>query len=119
MESTRHMETHTKTRLAQTGVKLAALLSKVHDPNKVGFGPSCKLIKCTKASSWCSNGSLIYALAETCKTSLFNASFNAFILELVIGPFRSCNRYLLVFVGWSTSIMVTVVTHFWVLIKKN
>jgi hypothetical protein len=46
-------------------------------------------------------------LAETCKTSLFNTSFNVFILDLVIGPFRTCNRYLLVFVGWSTSIMVT------------
>ena len=51
MESTRHMETHTKTRLTQTSVKLATLLSKVYGPNKVGFGPSCKLIKCTKAFS--------------------------------------------------------------------
>jgi hypothetical protein len=106
MESTRHIEIYTKTRLAQTSVKLAALLSKVYGPNKVEFGPSCKLIKCTKAFSWCSNKSLISTLAETCKTSLFNASFNAFILDLVIDPFRTCNRYLLVFVGWSTSIMV-------------
>jgi len=74
---------------------------------KMGFDTSCKLIKWAKASSWCSNGSLISALAETCKTSLFNTSFNVFILDLVIGPFRTCNRYLLVFVGWSTSIMVT------------
>jgi hypothetical protein len=71
------------------------------------YDPSCKLIKRAKASFLCSNGPQISTLAETCKTSLFNTSFNAFILDLVIGPFRKCNRYLLVFVGWSTSIMVT------------
>ena len=32
---------HHKTRLAKTDTKLAALLLKLHGPNKGGLGPSC------------------------------------------------------------------------------
>ena len=56
-------------------------------------------VLCEKVPLMRFNGSLIFAFAKTCKTSLFNASFNAFILDLVIDSFRTCNRYLLVFVG--------------------
>jgi hypothetical protein len=42
-------------------------------------------------------------LVETFKTNAFNASFNAFVLDRVIGPFGTCNGSLLVFLGWSTS----------------
>jgi len=78
MKSIKHME---------TTQKLAALVPKVHDPNKVGLDPYYTWIKCTKASSWCSKGSLIYALVETYKTSPFNAYFNASVLHLIISPF--------------------------------
>jgi len=67
----------------ETTQKLAALSPKVHDPNKIRLDPFYTWIKCIKASSWYSKGSLIYALAETCKTSPFNAS----VLHLIIGPF--------------------------------
>jgi hypothetical protein len=30
-------------------------------------------------------------LVETFKTNAFNASFNAFVLDRVIGPFGTCN----------------------------
>jgi hypothetical protein len=43
-------------------------------------------------------------LVETFKTNAFNASFNAFVLDRVIGPFGTCNGSLLVFLGWSTSL---------------
>ena len=98
MESTKHKET-TRKKVAETSAKLTALLSKVYGLNKVGLDPFCTWIKCIKASSWCSNGSLIYALTKTCKTS----SFNAFVLDLVTSPFGTSNGSLLVFVGWSTS----------------
>ena len=42
-------------------------------------------------------------MVETFKTNAFNASFNAFVLDRVIGPFGTCNGSLLVFLGWSTS----------------
>ena len=71
----------------ETTQKLAALSPKVHDPNKIRLDPFYTWIKCIKASSWCSKGSLIYALAETCKTSPFNTYFNASVLHLIIGPF--------------------------------
>jgi len=38
-------------------------------------------------------------LVETFKTNAFNASFNAFVLDQVIGPFGTCNGSLLVFLG--------------------
>ena len=41
---------------------------------------------------------------ETFKTNAFNASFNAFVLDRVIGPFGTCNGSLLVFLGWSASL---------------
>ena len=41
--------------------------------------------------------------AETFKTNAFNASFNVFVLDRVIGPFGTCNGSLLVFLGWSAS----------------
>ena len=37
------------------------------------------------------------------KPMKFNASFNVFVLDRVIGPFGTCNGSLLVFLGWSTS----------------
>jgi hypothetical protein len=40
-----------KTRLVETDTKLTALLSKLHDQNKDGVGPSYTYIKCTKTSS--------------------------------------------------------------------
>jgi hypothetical protein len=103
---------HHKTRLAKTYTKLIILLLKLHGPNKVGLGPSCIWIKCTKASSWYSKGSPCSALAETCTTSPFNVYFNAFVLDLVMGLFGTCNTSL-VFMGWSTSKKVLGV------IKKN
>jgi hypothetical protein len=41
-------------------------------------------------------------LAETCTISPFNAYFNAFALDLVMGPLKTCKGSL-VFAGWSTS----------------
>ena len=93
---------HYKTRVAETDTKLADLLSKLHGPNKSGLGPSCTWIKCTKAFSWCSKGSPSSAKVKTCKISPFNASFNTFILNLVMGLFETCNGSL-VFMGWSIS----------------
>jgi len=55
------------------------------------------------ASSWYSNEPFNSDFVETFKTNAFNASFNAFILDRVIGPFGTCNGSLLVFLGWSTS----------------
>jgi len=81
------------TRLAKTDTKLAALLLKLHSLNKDGLGPSFTWTKCIKASSWCFKGSPSSALTETCTTSPFNASFNAFFwtlwwahLEYVMDP---------------------------------
>jgi len=65
--------------------------------------PSCIWIRCTRVSSWYSNGPFNSDLVETLKTNAFNASFNAFVLDRVIGPFGTCNGSLLVFLGWSTS----------------
>lgn len=75
------------------------LLSKVYGLKKVELDSFCTWIKCIKTSSWCSNGSLIYAFTKTCKTS----SFNVFVLDLVTSPFGTSKGSLLVFVGWSTS----------------
>jgi len=94
------------TRLAKTDTKLAALLLKLHSLNKDGLGPSCTWTKCIKASSWCFKGSPSSALTETCTTSPFNASFNAFSLDVVMGSFGICNGSL-VFVGWFTSSLLT------------
>ena len=65
--------------------------------------PSCTWIRYTRASSWYSNGPFESDLIETFKTNAFNASFNAFVLDRVIGTFGTCNGSLLVFLGWSTS----------------
>ena len=64
---------------------------------------SCTWIKCTRVSSWYSNGHFNSDLVETFKTNEFNASFNVFVLDRVIGPFGTCKGSLLVFLGWSTS----------------
>jgi len=93
---------HHITRMVKTYTKLAALLSKLHGPNKGGLGPFFIWIKCTKTSSWCYKGFTSLALAETCTISSYNASFNAFILDLVMGSFNTCNGSLM-FTGWSTS----------------
>jgi hypothetical protein len=45
-------------------------------------------------------------LVETFKINALNASFNAFVLDRVIGPFGTCNGSLLVFMGWSTSLYI-------------
>jgi hypothetical protein len=82
---------------------LFPLLSSPHSPNKVVLDPSCTWIRCTRVSSWYSNGPFNSDLVETFKTNAFNASFNAFVLDRVIGPFGICNGSLLVFLGWSTS----------------
>jgi hypothetical protein len=66
---------HHRIRLAETDTKLAALLLKLHSPNKGGLSPSCTWIKCNKALSWCSKGFPSSALAETCTTSPFNTYF--------------------------------------------
>jgi len=89
---------HHKTMLAETDTKLAILLSKLHSPNKDGLGPFSTWIKCIKAFSWCYTGSSSSVLVETCTTNSFNASFNAFTLDLMIGLFGTCNRSL-VFMG--------------------
>jgi len=84
-------------------IPLFPLLSSPHGPNKVVLDPSCTWIRCTRVSSWYSNGPFNFDLVETFKTNAFNASFNAFVLDWVIGPFGTCNGSLLVFLGWSTS----------------
>ena len=86
-------------------ILLFPLLSSPHGPNKVVLDPSCTWIRCTKVSSWYSNEPFNSDLVETFKTNAFNASFNAFVLD-VIGPFGTCNGSLLVLLGWSTSISV-------------
>jgi len=85
---------HYRTRIPETDTKLSDLLSKLHGPNKGGLGPSCTWIICINTSSWCSKGSQSSALDETCTT----IPFNAFTLELMMGPFGTCNGSL-VFVG--------------------
>jgi len=85
-------------------ILLFPLLSSPHGPNKVMLDPSCTWIRCTRVSSWYSNGPFNSDLVETFKTNAFNASFNAFVLDRVIGPFGTCNGSLLVFLGWSTSL---------------
>ena len=85
---------------------MVALLLKFQGPNKVGLDPSCTWIKCTKTSFWCSNGSSLLALIETCRTSSFNADFNVVVLDLVIGSIETCNGSLIVFMGWSALVYV-------------
>jgi len=84
-------------------ILLFPLMSSPHGPNKVVLDPSCTWIRCTRVSSSYSNGPFNSDLVETFKTNAFNASFNAFVLDRVIGPFGICNGSLLVFLGWSTS----------------
>jgi len=93
---------HHKIRLAETDIKLAALLSRLHGPNKGKLSPSCTWIKCSKASFWYFKRSSSSVLVETCTTSPFNVFFNTFVLDLMMGPFEMCNGSLM-FVGWSTS----------------
>ena len=81
------------------GFFLFPLLSSPHGSNKVVLSPSCTWIRCTRASSWYSNGPFNSDLVETFKTN----AFNAFILDRVIGPFGIFNGSSLVFLGWSTS----------------
>ena len=85
-------------------ILLFPLLSSPHGPNKVMLDPSCTWIRCTRVFSWYSNGCFNSDLVETFKTNAFNVSFNAFVLDRVIGPFGTCNGSFLVFLGWSTSI---------------
>ena len=80
-------------------ILLFSLLSSPHGLNKVVLEPSCIWIRCTRASSWYSNGPFNSDLVETIKTN----AFNAFVLDRIIGPFGTCNGFLLVFMGWSTS----------------
>ena len=80
-------------------ILLFPLLSSPHGPKKIVLGPSCTWIRCTRASSWYSNGPFNSNLVETFKTN----AFNSFILDRVIGPFGTCTGSLLVFLGWSTS----------------
>ena len=80
-------------------ILLFPLLSSPHGPNKVVLDPSCTWIRCTRVSSWYSNGPFNSDLVETFKTN----AFNAFVLDRVIGQFGTCNGSLLVFLGWSTS----------------
>jgi len=84
-------------------ILLFPLLSSPHGSNKVVLDPSCTWIRCTRVSSWYSNGPFNSDLVETFKTNAFNVFFNAFVLDRVIGPFGTCNGSLLVFLGWSTS----------------
>jgi hypothetical protein len=81
-------------------ILLFPLVSSPHGLNKVGLGPFCTWIRCTRASSWYSNGPLKSDLVETFKIN----AFNAFVLDRVIGPFGTCNGSLLVLFGWSTSV---------------
>ena len=60
-------------------ILLFPLLSSLHDPNKFVLDPSCSWIRCT------SNGPCNSDLIETFKTNAFIASFNAFVLDRVIG----------------------------------
>ena len=88
-------------------ILLIPLMSSPHGPNKVVLDPSCTWIRCTRVSSWYSNGPFNPDLVETFKTNAFNASFNVFVLDQVIGPFGTCNGSLLVFLWWSTSKSIT------------
>jgi hypothetical protein len=45
-------------------------------------------------------------LIKTCRTNSFNASFNVFVLDLVIGSIETCNGSLMVFMGWSALVYV-------------
>jgi hypothetical protein len=81
---------------------LFPLLSSPHGPNKVVLDLSYTLIRCTRVSSWYSNGTFNSDLVETFKTN----AFNAFVLDQVIGPFGTCNGSLLVFLGWFTSMIL-------------
>ena len=92
--------------LSCSRILLFPLLSSLHSPNKIVLDPSCTWIRCTRVSSWYSNGPFNSDLVETFKTNAFNASFNVFILDPVIGPFGTCNWSLLVFMGWSTSLAI-------------
>jgi hypothetical protein len=84
-------------------ILLFPLLSSPHGSNKVVLGRSCTWIRCTTTSFWYSNGPFNSDLVKTFKTNAFNISFNIFVLDRVIWPFGTCNRSLLVFLGWSTS----------------
>jgi len=79
-------------------ILLFPLLSSPHGPNEVGLNPFCIWIRCTRAYPWYSNGPFKFDFVETFKTN----AFNAFNLDRVIGPFGTCNGFLLVFLGWST-----------------
>jgi len=95
---------HHITRLAKTDTKLATLLSKLHGLNKGGLGLFCKWIKCTKTFSWCFKGSSSSALTKTYTICQFNASFNTFVLDIVMGLFGTCNDQ---FTGWSISSLLS------------
>jgi len=84
-------------------ILLFTLVSSPHGPNKVVLDPSCTWIRCTRVSSWYSNGPFNSNLVETFKTNALNVSFNSFVLDRVIEPFGTCNGSLLVFLGWFTS----------------
>ena len=84
-------------------ILLFPLLSSLHGPNKVVLDHFCAWIRCTKVSYWYSNGSCNSDLVEIFKTNAFNVSFGVFVLDRVIKPFATCNASLLVFLGWSTS----------------
>jgi len=89
-------------------ILLFPLLFSPHGPNKIVLDPSCTWIRCTKVSSWYSNGPFNSDLVETFKTN----AFNAFVLDRVIGPFGTCNGSLLVFLGWSTSASICIIARF-------
>jgi hypothetical protein len=89
-------------------ILLFPLLSSPLGPNKVLLDPSCTWIRCTRVSSWYSNGPFNSDLVETFKTN----AFNAFVLDRVIGPFGTCNGSLLVFLGWSTSPFLPDMIHY-------
>jgi hypothetical protein len=72
-------------------ILLFPLLSSPYGLNKVVLDPSCTWIRCTRVSSWYSNGPFNSDLVETFKSNAFNASFNVFGLDRVIGPLWICN----------------------------
>jgi hypothetical protein len=77
--------------------------------------PSCTWIRCTRVSSWYSNGPFNSDLVETFKIN----AFNAFVLDRVIRLFGTCNGSLLVFLGWSTLTLFSFVNlNFVILLNK-
>jgi len=71
---------------------LLFFLSSPHSPNKIGLGPSCIWIKCTKVSYWYFNGPFKSDLVKTFKINTFNISYNIFILDQVISQFKIYNE---------------------------